>query len=123
MHFLDIDNEKPNDSIKTGHTPDAVAVSRDGELLFVANRFSNTISAIDLINNRLIRNIKVEREPVTITISPDDRYCRILHLFSANTENNLRFEDGLPSIQPNLPLMLPSERPTFEATAPVKLPT
>jgi YVTN family beta-propeller protein len=59
--------------VETGHTPCSMALAGNGEKLFVANRFSNTISVIDLNKNRIIADIPAVREPYCIAISPDNK--------------------------------------------------
>lgn len=56
---------------ETGHTPvDAVIVNGK---LYVANRFSNTVTVYDA-NMKLVKTINVSREPMAMTVSGSDIY-------------------------------------------------
>jgi len=60
----------------TGHTPTDICVT--GTKAYVANRFSNTVSSVDLEAMTENANIKVSREPVTLTMAGDDLYIGCL---------------------------------------------
>ena len=66
-------------ALSVGHTPMSPVLSPDGSMLYVCNRFSSSISAIDLSSWTVARTFKVTREPVAADISHDGRY-----LFVAN---------------------------------------
>jgi YVTN family beta-propeller protein len=57
--------------IETGHTPCGMALADGGKTLFVANRFSNTISVINTEKKTVEKEIAVVREPRFIALSPD----------------------------------------------------
>ena len=77
VHVISLLNGKIIRSFAVGHTPDALLITPDQKMIFVANRFSNTVSVIDLINNRVVRHIAVERDPVAIAISDDGKYIAV----------------------------------------------
>lgn len=66
-------------SVSVGHTPMSPVLSPDGSILYVCNRFSDSIAVIDLKSLSVLRTFKVTREPVAADISHDGRY-----LFVAN---------------------------------------
>lgn len=66
-------------TLRVGHTPVNPVLSPDGKILYVCNRFSNSVSAIDLGSWKEIASYKVTREPVAADISHNGRY-----LFVAN---------------------------------------
>ena len=58
-------------SVNTGHTPCAVTVDKNGERLYVANRFDNSVSVIDIAGKKCIAELPVIREPKSVKLSPD----------------------------------------------------
>ena len=58
-------------TIAVGAAPDAVAVSPDGSLAYVANRNSNTVSVINTATNTVITTIGVGTFPEGVAVSPD----------------------------------------------------
>jgi YVTN family beta-propeller protein len=60
-------------SIVLGHSPISPVLSRDGRRLFVCNRFSNSISVIDIAERRETVRIPVLREPIALAATPDGR--------------------------------------------------
>ncbi len=77
VHFISLPEGELMRSVKVGHSPDALAITPDGKQVFVANRFSNTVSLIDVAKKRVVKNIIVEREPKTIAISVDGKYIAV----------------------------------------------
>jgi len=59
--------------------------SKDKQKIYVCNRFAGTISEIDLKEQKVIKNVKVLREPATAVLSKDGNY-----LFVANFLPNQR---------------------------------
>ncbi len=53
-------------TVEAEHTPNDIVVS--GNKAYVANRFSNSISVIDLTANKVIKTIKVGREPMALAL-------------------------------------------------------
>lgn len=64
------------ESLVTGHTPSDIYIS--GNNAYVANRFSNTVSCVDIKNMKETANIAVGREPVTLTMAGSDLYVGCL---------------------------------------------
>ncbi len=77
VHFFSMPEGALLKSIKVGHSPDALEISPDGSQVFVANRFSNTVSVIDVAKKKVLKNITVEREPKAIAISADGKYIAV----------------------------------------------
>ena len=67
-------------SIPVGHTPGAPAISPDGKILYVCNRFDNNVSVVDLSSNKQVAKIPVVREPVASAISPDGKTLFVANL-------------------------------------------
>ncbi len=72
---LNADLEKQGELV-TGHTPTDICVV--GNVAYVANRFSNTVSSVDISAMTESKNIAVSREPVTLTLSGSDLYVGCL---------------------------------------------
>lgn len=70
--------EKPV-AIAVGHTPLSPVLSRDGKRLYVCNRFSNSVSIVDLETKKEVARVAVPREPVACALTPDGKL-----LFVAN---------------------------------------
>jgi len=73
VEIIPLPQNKTKHSIRVGHTPFGMALSTDLHTLYVANRFSNTISAINTVNNKIVAEIPVVREPRYMAISPDGK--------------------------------------------------
>jgi YVTN family beta-propeller protein len=54
-------------------SPIQLAMSKDGQRLFVSCENSNEVLVIDLRQNRVIQNIKVGRHPFGVTLDPDEK--------------------------------------------------
>jgi YVTN family beta-propeller protein len=65
--------------IEVGHTPSAVAVSPAGRRAYVCNRFSHTVSVVDLRAAKEKARIAVPREPVACGVTPDGRWLFVAH--------------------------------------------
>lgn len=60
--------------IAVGHTPTAMVVN--GNTAYVANRFNNNISVIDLTSNKITSNIEIEgREVIALTLANGKLYA------------------------------------------------
>ena len=73
VHFISTLNGKTTKTIDAGAYPSAVCINRQGSLIWVANRFSNDISFIDLKKNKEIKRLPVIREPKSMALSPDEK--------------------------------------------------
>ena len=77
--------------IDTGLHPSGVALTKDGQILYVANANSDTVSVIDTTQARVVKTISVRpiaglpfgSAPNALALSPDDQ-----QLFVANGGNN-----------------------------------
>lgn len=74
-------------SIPAGHTAMSPVISLDGKTLYVCNRFNNYVSVIDLIANKEVCRVAVQREPVAAAITRDGKFLLVanhLHTGPAN---------------------------------------
>lgn len=75
---VDLETGVVREELRVGHTPMSPILSRDGRMLYVANRFDHTATLIHLATGTA-RTIHVVREPVALALAPDGR-----RLFVAN---------------------------------------
>ena len=70
--------------IKVGGVPVAVAINPNTKILYVSNSRSNTISAIDTTNDRLVANITVDNLPYGIAVNQFENTIYVAN-FRSNT--------------------------------------
>lgn len=70
---LDSGNFSVVSTIEVGHTPSDMLLHN--QKLYVANRFSETISVIDTANYSVVDSIKVTREPIALAFSNQKLYA------------------------------------------------
>lgn len=85
LYVYDIGKGKAGKNISTGHGPSGMVISDEKDLLYVANRFSNDVSVIDLKNHKEIKRIEVDREPVSVTLSPDGSVLAVANLLPSQS--------------------------------------
>lgn len=69
VYGVDVDSGAIEWEKAVGHTPIALAVQPDKNLLFVACQFNNNIAVVDLNTHSLVKHIPVEREPVALALA------------------------------------------------------
>ena len=72
--IYDLINERVNYEVPTGRFPHNIVLEEERNLLFISNMGEESISAIDYINNKEIKRIKVESTPIKISISKNRKY-------------------------------------------------
>lgn len=87
---IDVSAHKILRTIKVGHTAQSPVISPDGALVYVCNRFNNSVSVVDPLGGKELARIPVEREPVAAAITPDGKY-----LLVANHLHNGRSDEGV----------------------------
>ena len=80
VYVIALPERKVRTSVPVGHTPSGMAMSPDGKRLYVANRFSNTVSVIDLYRNKVEANLPALREPRSVYAVPDGRTVAVANL-------------------------------------------
>ena len=73
LHIISTLTGKTTKTIATGAYPSAICINRQGTHAWVANRFSNDISLIDLKKQKEVKRLPVVREPKSIVLSPDEK--------------------------------------------------
>jgi len=66
-------------AVAVGHTPTDLALSGNGKQLFCCNRFSNTVSVIDVAARKETRRFAVAREPVACVVTLDGKTLLVAH--------------------------------------------
>lgn len=78
-------------AIPAGHTATGPALSPDGNTLYVCNRFSNNVSAIDLAQGKELVRIPAVREPIAAAVTPDGQTLLVAnHLPNTRTDPDFR---------------------------------
>lgn len=67
-----------------GANPSGVAITPNGNFVFVTNNFSNDVTVTDTSNNRHIAYIRVGELPEGIAITPNGRFAYVANIFSDN---------------------------------------
>lgn len=60
-------------TIKVGHTPCSPCLAPDEKRCYVCNQFNDSVSVVDLEQNKEIAALKMVREPVSCDITPDGK--------------------------------------------------
>lgn len=80
---VDVAGRKLAATWRAGHTPSAPVFSRDGQTVYVANRFNNTISVRDAATGQEKQQWPVTREPVAAALSGDGGTLFVVNLLPA----------------------------------------
>jgi YVTN family beta-propeller protein len=78
VSVIDMRNNRIVDHIPVGHAPIAVAVSPAGDIVYVNNRFGDTVSVIDSGTRKVVKEIKVGEESMRIALSGDGKYLYVV---------------------------------------------
>ena len=73
VHILSPANGKKSGTIDVGAYPAAICVDKQGMRAWVANRFSNDLSVVDLQKRKEIKRLPMVREPKSLALSPDEK--------------------------------------------------
>lgn len=74
---IDISNLQLKRVLKAGSDPEQFDISRDGNLIFVANEDIGLLSVVDVRENNVIKDIAVGREPEGVRISHNQHYVLV----------------------------------------------
>lgn len=85
VYVYDLGKGRAGKSIITGYGPSKMAISEKTGMLFVANRFSNDVSLIELKSQKEIKRIPVDREPVSLALSPDGSLLAVANLLPSQS--------------------------------------
>lgn len=79
VHLIDVERGTVTASVPVGHTPSALAVSRDGSRAYVCNRFTNDLSVVDVAARKELRRVPLLREPISVALTPDEKRLVVLN--------------------------------------------
>ena len=71
--------------LRSGIHPLGLAVDPNKAILYVVNRDSRTVSAIDASTDRILANVSVGRFPVAVTVNPNTRMLYVIDSSSGTT--------------------------------------
>ena len=71
LYALSLSNDSILWKLAVGHTPCYLDFDRVNQLIYVANRFSNSVSVVDPQKRSCIALLPVIREPKSVRVSPD----------------------------------------------------
>ncbi|MEI8352287.1 MAG: di-heme oxidoredictase family protein, partial [bacterium] len=74
---LDAKSGKRQFSVAVGHSPVSPALTADGALLAVCNRFNDNVSLVDVKARKELGRVPVQREPVAAVFSADGKWLVI----------------------------------------------
>ncbi len=95
---LAADSLTPLARIPAGHTATGPVLHPDGNRLFVCNRFDNDVSVTELAEGRVLRRIRVVREPVAAAIAPDGRTLVVANHLPNMRTNVTILEEVTPAV-------------------------
>ncbi len=71
----------PSEGVEVDRSPIALALTRDGSRLLVANQTSGSVSLVDPKAGRVIREAKTGDRPAGVAVSPDGRRVVVAHWY------------------------------------------
>lgn len=84
---INSDDGKILRTFSAGHTARSPVLSADGRRLYLCNQFNNNVCEFDTETGKEIRKISVIREPISIAITPDNKYLLVAnHLPSGRAD-------------------------------------
>ena len=73
VHIISALNGKTTKTVAVGAYPSTICINRQGTVIWVANRFSNDVSLIDVKKQKEVKRLPVLREPKSLALSPDGK--------------------------------------------------
>lgn len=67
-----------NETVLAGHSPGAMAISSQPELLFVANPESGDVTVLDVETLNVVAAVQVGQDPCYISFTPDSQYALVV---------------------------------------------
>jgi YVTN family beta-propeller protein len=80
--------------VPMGHTPLSPVLDPAGVYLYIANRFSNSLSVIDCRTNTLFETIPMLREPVAVAVTPDGKWVFVANHLPSTHQIDQYLTDG-----------------------------
>ncbi len=83
VSVIDISTNLVVATVPVGNSPQAIAVTPNGQFAYVTNNGTNTVSVIDASTNMVVATITVESSPTGIAITPNGQFAYVAS-FSLN---------------------------------------
>ncbi|MDH6303857.1 YVTN family beta-propeller protein [Parabacteroides sp. PF5-5] len=83
LQVLNLESGRVEAVIPTGSGACSPLFGADGKTIYVCNRFSGTVSEINMENHQVARSAKVLREPVAAVFSKDGKYLFVANFLPA----------------------------------------
>lgn len=93
--LVDIAKNTVEQYIPAGHSPCSPVLNPNGSELYICNRFSHSISVMDLESGKTTASIKVQREPTAAAITPDGKVLAVANYLPIGRAD-------LPVFDPNI---------------------
>ena len=77
VHIVETASGKTLKSIAAGYSAVSPVFSLSGELLFVCNRFNDSVSFFDLRSGKELARVAVRREPISAALTRDERFLLV----------------------------------------------
>ena len=100
VEVFDVASGKRQFSVKVGHSPLGPALTADGRLLAVCNRFNNNVSLVDVQTRKELIRVPVPREPVAAAFSPDGKWLVVANHLPAMPGNGDYIMSAVSLISP-----------------------
>jgi YVTN family beta-propeller protein len=71
VSVIDISTNTVVATVPVGNTPERVAITPNGERVYVTNVVFNDVSVIDTTTNTVVATVPVGSEPIGVAISPN----------------------------------------------------
>ncbi|MCY3021669.1 MAG: c-type cytochrome [Planctomycetota bacterium] len=98
VHAISLPDGKLSWSVPLGHTPNAPVLSADGKTLYVCNRFSDSVAAIDVAAKKVAATIRVLREPVAAVLTLDGKCLFVANLVPVGSSDGEYIAAGISVI-------------------------
>src|SRR5215212_152862 len=76
--------QRPPTKFAGATTSSPITVSADGKVVWAVNPKADTVSVLAAGSNKLLRTIKVGREPRAVALDPANRYAYVVNAASSN---------------------------------------
>lgn len=111
LHLYTPDGGKKIGDVSVGAYPSDVCAAKSGNEVWVANRFGNSVSLVDVQKRKEIKRISVVREPKSLALSPDGRLLAVA--------NFLPHQSALDTLVTSMITLIDTQKRTIVATIPL----
>ena len=112
VFVVDLSSRQVRSTLRAGHTPMAPVLNREKSVLYVCNRFDDSLSVLDLKTGAEVARIVLPSEPVAAMLTPDGRTLAVANLHSDNPADQAQVSSTISLIDTR----------THRVTARIQLP-